>query len=113
MSTIHLLVFGCLAVLAALCPSAAHAQDTSWPEATTQVYVVREIAVPLYDRRSREDPCRDGRYSLGRPSTCLELYRHLYRPDPRYVHRPDYDPCRDGSHSRGVAYDCEKLYQER
>lgn len=61
------------------------------------------------------DPCRDGRYSYGRPMNCGELLRQLDREEEerRYrfgdpARRGD-DPCRDGRYSTGRPTTCAEL----
>lgn len=63
------------------------------------------------------DPCRDGRYSYGRPMSCGELLHKLDHEEEERARRlrfgdPDRsgtDPCKDGRYNTGRPTTCAEL----
>ncbi|SCX74510.1 hypothetical protein [Variovorax sp. EL159] len=73
--------------------------------------------VSVFDREPPAyDPCRDGRYSQGRPMDCAEVLRQLDR-DEAWARRHRFDdagrrpvdPCQDGRYSTGRPMTCGEL----
>ncbi|MDX8451466.1 hypothetical protein RFM98_01720 [Mesorhizobium sp. VK9D] len=61
-----------------------------------------------------DDPCRNGRYSDGKPHNCRELLRMLdrrerYRERHENYPRERYDPCTDGRVSDGRPRSCREI----
>lgn len=90
-----------LALSGAIVSAEAHPQAGSMLRLPASAPLVR----PVQDERQPYSPCRDGRFSVGRPVDCeAELRR--WREG-----RAPYDPCTDGRYSSGEAYDCHAEYQ--
>ena len=91
-------------ILAASCLVASAAAAEAWAQFDSP-------SPPVYD------PCRDGRYSYGRPMSCGELLRRLDREEEERARRLRYrdpdrwgtDPCTDGRYSTGRPMTCAEL----
>jgi hypothetical protein len=59
--------------------------------------------------QDRHHPCRDGRYSVGRPRTCEDVLDDLDRWRPYRDRAGRSHPCTDGRYSDGRPRTCEEL----
>ena len=90
-----------LALSGAAASAQAHPKAGLVPPLPASALRVRTVQ----DEGAPHSPCRDGRFSFGRPVDCEAELRRWH------AGRAPSDPCTDGRYSSGEAYDCHAEYQ--